>query len=197
MDASLVPPTDAQRRAELRGLLLRLLGMILLFFAAVLALARLYREPLQRLGASFVERFGLGGLFAGTFVADAFSCPIPPQFYLLTAITSGRDQALPVAVILLASVLAGLTAYTLAGRLVHVAFFRRLLERTQAGVERVFRRWGPWAIVIAGFSPLPYSGLCYTAGLYRMPRRLFGLFLLLRVPRLLLYYAALRAGWAW
>ncbi len=191
-----MPPTDADRRAELRGLLLRVLGGLLGFFLVVLVLAQAFREPLRALGAAFVERFGLPGIFLGTFIADAFSCPIPPHFYLLTAITSGRDQTAPVLLVALSSLLAGATGYGLAGRLVRFAFFRRLLERTREGVERLFQRWGSWAIVLASISPIPFSALCYTAGFYRMPRRLFGLFLALRVPRILVYYAALRAGWS-
>jgi membrane protein YqaA with SNARE-associated domain len=196
VDASLVPPTDAERGAELRGLLLRVGGGLLGFFLGVLVLARLFREPLRALGETFVHRFGLPGIFLGTFVADAFTFPIPPQFYLLTVITSGRAPAAPVLAVLLASVLAGLTGYLLAGRLAGVGAFRRLLERTRERVEGIFRRWGPWAILIAGLSPLPFSGLCYAAGFYRMSPRLFALFLALRVPRLLVYYAALRAGWS-
>lgn len=177
-------------------MLLRVGGGLLGFFLGVLVLARLFREPLRALGETFVHRFGLPGIFLGTFVADAFTFPIPPQFYLLTVITSGRAPAAPVLAVLLASVLAGLTGYLLAGRLAGVGAFRRLLERTRERVEGIFRRWGPWAILIAGLSPLPFSGLCYAAGFYRMSPRLFALFLALRVPRLLVYYAALRAGWS-
>ncbi|MCS6898192.1 MAG: VTT domain-containing protein [Myxococcales bacterium] len=196
VDASLVPLTDAERSAELRGLLRRVAVGLLGFFLGVLVLARLFREPLRALGATFVHRFGLAGVFLGTFVADAFTFPIPPQFYLLTVITSGRDPAAPVLSVLLASVLAGLAGYCLAGRLAELAVLRRLLEHTREQVDRIFSRWGPWAVVIAGISPLPFSGLCYAAGLYRMPPRLFAMLLTLRVPRLLMYYAALRAGWS-
>ena len=31
-------------------------------------------------------------MFVGTFLADAFSFPVPPQFYMLTAITAGGSQ---------------------------------------------------------------------------------------------------------
>lgn len=185
-----------KRRAELRGLLLRVLAGVGGFFVLVALLARTLREPLRALGASFVDRFGLAGLFVGTFAADAFSCPVPPQFYLLTAITSGHPQAPAFGVISLASLLAGFTGYRMAGHLARVPLFFRLLERTRGGVDGLIERWGPWAILVASISPLPFSGLCYTAGFYRMPWRLFGVFLLLRVPRLLVFYAALRAGWA-
>lgn len=173
-----------------------MLGGIGGFFLAVFILAKLFREPLQALGTSFVERFGLPGIFLGTFIADAFSCPIPPQFYMLTVIASGREQVSPLVLISISSLLAGSAGYLFARHLERFEFFRRLLERTRESVDGVFRRWGSWAIVIASITPIPYSMLCYTAGFYRMPRRLFVLFLALRVPRLLVYYAALKAGWS-
>lgn len=165
-------------------------------FVLIAVLARTFREPLQRWGEYFVGRFGMAGLFAGTFIADAFSCPIPPHVYMMAAVTSGRPQLPSITVISVASVLAGLTGYRMASQLSRIAFFRRLLERTRRHVDRLFERWGPWAILVAGISPLPFSGLCYTAGFYRLSWRHFGAFLALRIPRLLLFYAALRAGWA-
>jgi membrane protein YqaA with SNARE-associated domain len=187
------PPEQAP---DLRSMVLRLLAVLGLFFGAMALLARSQRPALQHLGATFVDRFGLPGLFAGTFAADGFSFPIPPQFYLMTAITSGGPQLMPFLAISAASLAGGLWGYRMASLLVRVPFFRRLLERTQPRVTALFDRFGPLAVVVAGISPLPYSGLCYSAGFYRLDPRLFALFLILRVPRLAIFYAAIRAGWS-
>jgi membrane protein YqaA with SNARE-associated domain len=175
---------------------LRLLLGLLVVFGAVAGLARVFRGPLQAIGTAFVDRFGLLGMFVGSFVSDAFTVPIPPQFYLLTAVTSGRPQLPAIVVCCTASVLGGALGYRLATPLSRLGFFRRLLDRTRPHVDRLFARWGRWSAVVAGFSPLPFSGLCYTAGLYRMPLPLFAVFLGLRVPRILIIYAAIRAGWS-
>lgn len=193
---SLVPPTDQERAAELRRLLLRVLAGVLGIFSLVFLAARVFRDPLRVLGESFVERFGLLGIFFGTLFTDVFSFPIPPQFYLLTIVTNNREQLIPVLTVILASLIAGATDYLLARHLIYFQTLQRFLERTREGIEQIFRRWGPWALVIASITPIPYSLVCYTVGFYRMPWRLFLIFLLLRAPRLLVYYAVLRAGWS-
>ena len=181
---------------ELRSLVVRLVVAVVAVFGVVAVLARLFRRPLQALGTAFVERFGLAGMFVGSLLSDAFTIPIPPQFYLLTAVASGRPQLPAVIVCSVASMMGGALAYRLARPLSRLAPIARLLERTRPQADRLFARWGSWSVVVAGFSPLPFSGLCYTAGIYRMPLRLFALFLILRIPRLLVIYAAVRAGWA-
>lgn len=189
-------PGEPARADELRTLVLRLVLAVVVVFGAVAVLARVFRGPLQALGTAFVDRFGLVGMFFGSFLSDAFTVPIPPQFYLLTAVASGRPQLPAVIVCCTASLLGGALAYRLARPLSRFAPIGRLLDRTRPHADRLFARWGSWSVLVAGISPLPFSGLCYTAGLYEMPRHLFALFLVLRIPRLLVIYAAVRAGWA-
>lgn len=158
-------------------------------------LAHFFRAPFRALALSFVEHFGLAGMVAGTFIADALSFPVPPQAYMSIVVASGQPPLVPLTVISLTSMCAGAVGYRLAGSLARFAFFRRLLERTKPRVDQIFERWRGWAIVIASISPIPFSTLCYIAGLYRMPPRLFALFLLLRVPRLFLYFALILLSW--
>jgi membrane protein YqaA with SNARE-associated domain len=163
----------------------------------VIALAAyLARDELDALGRGFVQRFGVAGMFVGTYLADAFSFPIPPQFYMLTAITSGGSQTAPLIAISAASLLAGCTGYRLASRLARLRLFAARIERTRPKIDRLFERYGYWAIAIGSISPIPFSMLCYLSGLYRVPPRYFLTMVLFRVPRLLLFYALIRAGWS-
>lgn len=171
-----------------------LLGLVA-FVLVVAMLAALFRAPLERLGGFFVERFGLWGMALGTFLADAFSVPVPPQFYLFTAVTAGGPQLEAVVTICTASVVAGITGYQLARRLGDTPWMMPIVVRSRRRIDPLFKRHGFWAVGIASFTPFPYSMLCYVAGLYRMPARLFAVLLLLRIPRVVLYYALIRAGW--
>jgi uncharacterized membrane protein YdjX (TVP38/TMEM64 family) len=42
---------------------------------------------------------------------------------------------------------------------------------------------------------VPYSGLCYAAGLSRLPIKGFALITLIRIPRLVAYYYLIELGW--
>jgi membrane protein YqaA with SNARE-associated domain len=165
-------------------------------FAGVALAAHLAHDELYALGNAFVQRFGLAGMFAGVYLADAFSFPVPPQFYMLTAIAGGGSQVAPMATVCAASLLAGYTGYHLAGRIARVRFFAARIEKVRPRVDRLFARYGAWALAIGSLTPVPFSMLCYLAGLYRLPMRHLALLLLFRVPRLFVFYALIRLGWA-
>lgn len=181
--------------SQFRGALLRTLGGVLVLFLLVLSLASYFRADLQAFAASFVLRFGLPGFFAGTFVADALSVPVPPQFYFFTAVAAGGPQLPYVVTVILASLAAGPVAYHLARRVAAYPLLADRLHDSRRQLEALFQRYGHWAILVGSLSPLPFSLCCYAAGIYRMPPRLFLGFLLLRVPRLLFLYFIIRAGW--
>lgn len=183
-----------QRRDLLRTLLQLVLSLGALFGAIAIA-GYVARDELDALGRAFVERFGLVGMFIGTFLADAFSFPIPPQFYMLTAITAGGSQLAPMAVISAASLLGGCTGYRLARHIAKVRLFAARIQATRPRIDRLFDRYGYWAIAIGSVTPIPFSMLCYFSGLYRVPARYFVAFVLFRLPRLALFYALIRLGW--
>jgi membrane protein YqaA with SNARE-associated domain len=198
--AAAPPPDPAAQRAGGRREIARTVAQLVLSLGALIAVIALAgylaRDELEALGRAFVRRLGLPGIFAGVFLADAFSFPIPPQFYMLTAIAGGGSQVAAMITICFASLLAGHTGYRLAGRLARVRVLARRIEASRPKIDRLFERYGYWAIAVGSLTPIPFSVLCYLAGLYRMPPRLFTAMLLFRVPRLLVFYALIRLGWA-
>lgn len=180
---------------ELRRLILWPLLAIAFVITLVLLASTLYRPELEALGRGLLSRFGNGGLLLGTFLADAFHVPIPPQFYLFVTVTSGTPQLPALGLIGLGSLLGGLCAYCVGRWLSHRALARRWFARAEARIEHLFARYGIWAVVLGSLGPIPFSTLCNTAGFYRMPARPFALFILLRIPRLLFFYLIIRLGW--
>ncbi len=181
-------------RGEGWKLVAQTLAAIVLVGGSVALAGHFYGPALRSLALAFVRHFGLGGFFLGTFLADGFHFPIAPQFYLLAVVSSGGDPIVPLAVICTASIAAGHVAYRVGGTLTRFAFFRRLLARSRGRVDRLFARYGIWAIAVGSVTPVPYSVLCYLSGLYRVDYRLFSLLTLLRIPRLLFFYFLFRWG---
>jgi membrane protein YqaA with SNARE-associated domain len=197
-DDPLALPDDAAsreaRKADAWKIAVQLVVGITLFCGAVFFAAAHFRAELEAASRFVVERFGLAGLFLGPFVADAFSVPAPPQLYLLAAITTHQPAVLSVTLVAAGSVLGGNVGRWLGFRLGDRPLLERLLGGTRARVDAVFARYGYWAVAVGALMPLPYSMLCYLAGVYRMPKGLFALMSLLRVPRLVFFYYVLRAG---
>lgn len=172
------------------------IGASIVVLVGLLTIAsRVFGPELTTAGRSFVDRFGTIGMIVGTFIADCFSLPPPPLFYIVLLVTAGSAHLHAMIGICAASVIGGLTGYLLAGRLARVAFFKRRIDRSRARFDRLFRRFGIWAFAIASALPVPYSVLCYIAGLYEIPVRTFLVLSLFRIPRLVVMYWLVLAGW--
>ena len=196
-DSTGPPPTESRRGGVgLRFVLQSLLALVVLI-GFVSALSRLFKPELEALGQGFLERFGALGLSLGTFLADAFHFPIPPQFYMLASITGGWSPLESLAAIAAGSMVGGVVSH-LIGRHVlwRVAFLRRIVDRSRARIDWLFARYGYWAVAVGSISPVPFSLLCNLSGLYRVPFRIFLVLSLFRIPRLLIFYALIHLGWS-
>jgi membrane protein YqaA with SNARE-associated domain len=163
--------------------------------AVVALLGHHFRSELEAFGRAFVERFGYVGLALGTYLADGLHCPVPPQFYMLASITAAWSVAWTLVAICAGSLLGGTTAYAIARKASSLQFLKRLLARSQKKVDWLFARFGHWAVAIGSLTPIPYSFLCYVAGGYRMPARIFITLSLFRIPKVVLYFYLVKLGW--
>jgi membrane protein YqaA with SNARE-associated domain len=187
--------TPAPRGSRALLMLRFLLGLALLLGLVVL-LVRTLRPELEGVGTWFVSRFGLVGVAAGTFIADGFNFPVPPQFYMLIATAAHSDPLAVVVATSAGSVLGGGTGYLLARRLGHIQRLSRWLERVSGNAkELVGRRYPYRSAVAASVSPMAFSLLCYLAGLFRVRGGPVLVLLVLRVPKIILYYYLVRLGW--
>jgi membrane protein YqaA with SNARE-associated domain len=192
VDVSVNPPS----RADLLKLGLRWFVGIAVVFCVMVALGSFFREPLERFGRVFVERFGYPGMAVGTLIADGFHFPIPPQFYMLMAVTSGASRPIALAAITAGSIAGGFIGYSLAARLAQWRPLAKRLERSQGAAASAFARFGYRAAVIASLLPVAYSMLCYLAGIQGLPRRIFVVLSLCRIPRLILFFYLVEVGWS-
>ncbi|MFO0642680.1 MAG: VTT domain-containing protein [Polyangiaceae bacterium] len=188
------PPARAPGR-EVARLVAQVVVPLGVLFLGVSVVATLFRQELRTLGEAFVHRFGYAGMAFGAFVSDAFNFPIPPQFYMLTSVAAGAPQVPSVLVVCAASVVAANVAYFVAGTLAKVPFVARRIEAARPTIDPLFAKYGYYAVAIGAMSPIPFSLLCYVAGLYKVPYRIYALLVLMRVPRLLVFYALIRLGW--
>ena len=170
-------------------------GLAVVFITVGIA-GHFVRDDLERLGRLFMDRFGYPGMALGTFMADGLHFPIPPQFYMLANITGSGTAAPALLALSIGSITGGHVARWLAEKASRLAFVRRRAAHVARRMRNLIDRFGTWAIVLASLTPVPYSFLCYLAGINRLPYRLFALLCVLRVPKIAAYYFLIQAGWS-
>lgn len=114
--------------------------------------------------------FYLGGL---SFAESSFF-PVPPDVMLVPMVLTQRDKAWTYAgLTTLTSVLGGIAGYFIGMYSFEtvVPVLRELHLWSDEGFIRVqewFREWGFWAILIAGFTPIPYKIFTIASGAIAM-----------------------------
>jgi membrane protein YqaA with SNARE-associated domain len=178
-------------------MVIRFVLAAVVFLGVVVLIASAFRPQLEALGRGFVARFGLGGMALGTFLADGFHVPIPPQFYMLLAIGAGTPDLEAFAVIAAGSLVGGASGYTVARQLSRFPRLWNWLMRVGGGKlhQQLEGRNAYRSALIASVTPIAFSVQCHVSGLYRLPPRAFALILALRIPKLVFFFYVVKFGW--
>lgn len=123
----------------------------------------------------YFEAFGSWGLFWLSLIESFFLLP-PPDTLLIPMALSAPELAIGYASICtFGSALGGVIGYGIGhkgGRPILDKLFKK--EHTSV-LDKLFEKYGVWAILIAGFSPVPYKVFTIGAGVFKM--RLFSFFI--------------------
>ena len=123
---------------------------------------------------SFAEGAWAAPVLAAVAATESIFFPIPPDPLLIGVAVRQPELALWLAALTTASSVAG----ALVGHWLGLRFGRPLLLRLVSHqkverVERLFQRYGTWAILLAAFTPIPYKVFTITAGVMALDRRTF------------------------
>jgi membrane protein YqaA with SNARE-associated domain len=195
---STAPHTPAQQPPQplsLRTLLIQTATITALLVIAVVLAGIFLKEPLTIAANWVVHTFGLPGIALGIFISDTFTFPIPPDTYIFLAVASQLRELDVLLTVCLVSVFAGNVAYFLGPLLARIPLIRNKIEQFRPQGQDLFLRYGVWTVAIGALTPLPYSLVCWFAGLYKMPYKRFFLATLFRIPRMIGYYYLFKLGW--
>jgi len=105
---------------------------------------------------------------AGLSFAESSFFPIPPDFMLMPMVVAQPHKAWSLATLTtIFSVLGGLAGYLIG--MFAIEMIEPLLQRygywdAYSLARQWFQEWGFWAVLIAGFSPIPYKVFTIAAG---------------------------------
>jgi membrane protein YqaA with SNARE-associated domain len=177
-----------------RALLWRFAAGLLALVVSSASANHFFGEQFDAFAHTFLSRVGVVGCALGTWLADAFSFPIPPQVYM--AMVKDWPSLLRIfPLIVLGSLLGGVTGYLLSPSFVRFKIIAEGVRRSEAKVRALSGRGWVRGVVVVSLSPVAFSLMCYAAGLYRVPKPAFALLCLLRIPKLMLYQALIWYTW--
>jgi len=142
---------------------------------------------LEALFEVIVARFGLIGLFVITLIMDTIIQPIPPDI-LTVGYSMSEINILKVSLVGgSASVFAGCMGYWI-GRFLGKEGVDKFIGRERyEKAHTLFVKYGFWAILIGAMSPIPFSAMSWSAGVFKMPWKFFWMSTLAtRLPRFLM-----------
>jgi len=112
------------------------------------------------------EPLGATGLFLLAFIESSFF-PIPPDILLMILCVAEPQNSLFFALICtLGSVTGGMLGYLIGYVGEELVLVKLVSKRKIAKVHRLFNKYEAWAIIIAGFTPIPYKVFTIAAGVF-------------------------------
>ncbi len=154
----------------------------------------LYNTCMQWVAHPHAERY-----LAGVSMIEAIFFPIPTAFMVAPMVVARPERAVRIASIATLMSVAGAVIGYLLG-FYAIALVEPLIESAgywdkYQSAQRWFADWGFWAVVIAGFSPIPFKLFTVTAGALSMAMLPF-LFAALLGRSAHFFLVALAMAWA-
>jgi len=163
------------------------------FFLVIYAIGLYFtKDYYHEIGRWVVDHLGLAGVALFSLITDMFIVPFSVDI-LFPFVT--QWSAVPLlATMSLASAIGGIGGYWIGRLLGHVPLVALLTSRFSPDTRQLVNRYGVWAVVIAGLTPIPFSTVCWIAGMVRVNPTLIAVASLSRIPRMIIYYLLIRGG---
>jgi len=138
------------------------------------------------IGQKLYNQYGMHGVSLFVYIVDSLLLPmtVDVMFPLI------QDWSLFKVVVVMgtASALGGYTGYWIGRGLSKIPPIHRVLTRLVGTHETLIKKRGAWAVVLAAISPLPYSTICWAAGLFAVNNKKVLLACVARYLRMFIYY---------
>lgn len=132
------------------------------------------------------EKMGTSGVFLFVLIVDTFIVPMTVDvMYPLVIAWS------PIKIMLVlgtASFIGGILGYWFGRLLSHLKMVTKGVDKIVGTHGQFIENHGAWAIVIAALSPIPYSTICWAAGIVNVDHRKIIFACIARYARMIIYY---------
>lgn len=159
-------------------------------FAGVIAVYLVYRLYLSvHLESFLLPIINRPSLVLLVFtISESFVGIIPPEFFLIWAVTEDVSSYIQFVFIFSAISYLGGSFNFLLGKFLHNRrFFKRMTILAMRKYAPLYNEYGGWVILIAGFTPLPFATISLVSGALGFDSKKYFLFALARFVRFFVY----------
>lgn len=174
--------------------LIRLSVSLVLLYLFLVVLRFTLGDQMEFIGEELVHRFGYPGVFIATLFLDTFITLISPDIILFVSIAGGMNTFWALATVSLASIIGGNIGYLIGKFLGHREMVLKRIGPYEKRGKFLMKRYGLWAVIIGAMTPIPFSAVCWIAGMLGMKYSHFMAGVIWRIPRFLLWYIVLSLG---
>ncbi len=125
-------------------------------------------DSLKEWATDIVAEYGYIGIFFIAFTESIIQ-PVPPDPFITGGTAFGLVPLKTAIIAGIGSVLGGVVGYFLGKFLGEPVFKKLFSEKWYDKGEILFRKYGIWAVIVAGFTPIPFKVICWLAGIFEMP----------------------------
>ena len=186
--------TKELSEVDVKKNLIRLGVAFLIVFFFVILLRILLGDYIGSFAEALVKQFGLTGIFVSTLVLDSLIVGISPDFVLFVAIAGNLNPVTLLFTISLASIIGGNIGYFIGRFLGNRKFVQKRIASYERKGHYLMEKYGLWAVIVGAMTPIPFSTICWIAGMLEMKYTHFLAGALWRIPRYFLWYIVFRIG---
>lgn len=144
----------------------------------------IFRKNIRIIAHKCFAAYGFAGLAAIVFVMDILIQPVSPDFLILSSTLGGANLIFASFIGGTASTLAGIIGYFIGRKLIFRGVLGLFSLKHLTNGQRLFKKYGIWAVAVGALSPVPYSAVCWSAGTYNMQfKRFLITSIVTRIPR--------------
>lgn len=174
---------------KLIGRMIALMALFLVIYAIGLFFVK---DHYQNLAFWVAKTLGLGGIALFVFINDLFIIPMTVDILFPFVMNHNKVELL--LVMGLSSALGGIGGYLIGRGIGHLSIIEAQIARFSKEGRLLIEKYGAWAVVIAALSPIPFTTVCYLAGMVKISPFKIVFATLARIPRMILYYFVIKGG---
>lgn len=178
-----------------KKLLFRTFIAILIIFIVFLAFDLVMNNSVRTndIATDIYNKMGYLGVALFVYLCDTFIVPLTPD--IMFPLVSSNWNIFEITIFMGgASFLGGLSAYWLGHLLSKIKAVEKLANRLMGTHKEFVHHRGAWGVAIAGLTPIPYSTICWTAGIVKLEFKDVILACLVRFLRMIIYYYLFLGG---